>query len=403
MLGSQFILNADYAIFPAAMLNVEKELGMNDVELGFAGTITYIGLIASVMVSGSLLARNSKEVVQISMGLSAAFAIMCALAPTKHSLYLARFLAGMSHGPMYVYAPVWVDAFAPEGRETRWMTLVQVMALVANISFYAFTAAMVWTFELSWRYAFLLLGGSCAALTLLSLLVPAGLWTKEVDADFFADFLRVLPHPVFWLFAICPCMCFFTAIGVEYWGTKMLVHMGVLKYQAPYYFLIVGLGGPLLGMVLGALAMERLGGYRARLRASLFCVALCVFVVWPAAPFAMFPAGKTQLLFGTGFVMLAGAAQISVLQGLALDTLPAELRMHANSVFSVMCIGFGMQLPPVVVGMISHGAGVAQAWPFTMWPSVTIGPLCMMLATYLEYRASKQMRERWPPEASVEA
>merc|ERR1719420_20512 len=99
--------------------------------------------------------------------------------------------------------------------------------------------------------------------------------------------------------------------------------------------------------------MEKLGGYRARLRASVFCVGLCVFVAWPAAPFTMFPGGLTQLLVGTAVIMCAGAAQMSVLQGLALDTLPAELRMHANSVFSVLTICFGYNLPPWVIGIIS--------------------------------------------------
>jgi MFS family permease len=39
---------------------------------------------------------------------------------------MLRILTGMSQAFMVIYAPVWVDEFAPEGLCTVWMSLMQV-------------------------------------------------------------------------------------------------------------------------------------------------------------------------------------------------------------------------------------------------------------------------------------
>lgn len=46
--------------------------------------------------------------------------------PSVEWVLVFRVFTGMSQAFMVIYAPVWVDEFAPEGLCTIWMSLMQV-------------------------------------------------------------------------------------------------------------------------------------------------------------------------------------------------------------------------------------------------------------------------------------
>jgi hypothetical protein len=54
------------------------------------------------------------------------FVIMFGLSPNIPSLLISRFGIGVSLAFITIYAPVWVDEFAPTASATMWMSLLQL-------------------------------------------------------------------------------------------------------------------------------------------------------------------------------------------------------------------------------------------------------------------------------------
>ena len=65
----------------------------------------------------------------------------------------ARFLSGFSQVILSIYLPVWVDAFAPKDRKTKWMTYIITAAPAGLFTGYSMSALIV-SFDISWQWAF---------------------------------------------------------------------------------------------------------------------------------------------------------------------------------------------------------------------------------------------------------
>merc|ERR1719161_469893 len=152
--------------------------------MGALGTLVYAGLTISSIVSPFLLTavESPWQVLSWALILSAATAVACAFAPNWYFLAAARFAVGLAHGPMYVFFPVWVNAAAGDGYETRWMGLLQAVGPIANIVCYASTSVLLYL-HMSWRVAFLALGvGTFASAVGLSF-IPKHQWHVNERSD----------------------------------------------------------------------------------------------------------------------------------------------------------------------------------------------------------------------------
>merc|ERR1719389_1602085 len=152
--------------------------------MGLLGTLVYAGLTISSVVSPVLLTRVETPwpVLSWALVLSAGAAVACAFAPNWYFLAAARFAVGLAHGPMYVFFPVWVNAAAGDGYETRWMGLLQAVGPISNIVCYAGTS-MLLHINLSWRVMFLALGAGTFATTLALSAIPRNVWTVSARSD----------------------------------------------------------------------------------------------------------------------------------------------------------------------------------------------------------------------------
>uniref|UniRef100_A0A7S1FN67 Major facilitator superfamily (MFS) profile domain-containing protein n=1 Tax=Corethron hystrix TaxID=216773 RepID=A0A7S1FN67_9STRA len=90
-------------------------------------SLVYIGLMFSCPVSGYLFtAYGNQRIVICGAVLLNPFAVLAmALAPSPVFLYVARFVSGFLRAPIIIYAPVWVDEFAPKKSLTRWVSVLQ--------------------------------------------------------------------------------------------------------------------------------------------------------------------------------------------------------------------------------------------------------------------------------------
>ena len=68
-------------------------------------------------------------------------------------LGVARFMSGATQVILAIFLPVWVDAFAPTEKKTRWMTLIITAAPMGLLAGYGMSAIVI-TLSDSWWWAF---------------------------------------------------------------------------------------------------------------------------------------------------------------------------------------------------------------------------------------------------------
>ena len=85
----------------------------------------------SCPITGYVLTNvDSQRTIIVGATIINTVAVFCfALSPVKPLLAVTRFFIGFSQAPIIIYAPVWVDEFAPEAYMTIWLSLLQ-----ANVS-----------------------------------------------------------------------------------------------------------------------------------------------------------------------------------------------------------------------------------------------------------------------------
>ena len=129
MFAFQILLNIVDGCLPASLVKMSEEKGMH---LSFAvegamGALVYVGLVAASLIAGPIFDRFliRKVIAYSSFGVGV-FVIMFGLAPNIPLLLISRFGIGVSLAFITIYAPVWVDEFAPTASATMWMSLLQL-------------------------------------------------------------------------------------------------------------------------------------------------------------------------------------------------------------------------------------------------------------------------------------
>ena len=78
-------------------------------------------------------------------------------AEAKWEIYASRLLSGFSKGPIVIYAPVWVDEFAPARAQTVWMSLLQANVAVGIMLGYLMGGLLTQYFgPWYWRISFII-------------------------------------------------------------------------------------------------------------------------------------------------------------------------------------------------------------------------------------------------------
>jgi MFS family permease len=74
----------------------------------------------------SVQKHDVRKILAFSTLLNGVFCILFGLAPWVSALLMARFGIGATLAFITIYAPVWVDEFAPREHQTQWISLLQI-------------------------------------------------------------------------------------------------------------------------------------------------------------------------------------------------------------------------------------------------------------------------------------
>lgn len=161
----QIFLNYDVGAMAVLINWIEKPYNFNTTELGTLGALPYLGLVLCSPFVGSVFARFKTQLV-ITFGLvvNVIALMLFATANSKIVLLISRFIIGTSQSFFFIYAPVWIDTFAPELSKNLWMAILQGSILLGATIGYTATSFFGYTDDWAWRYSI-----SIQALTVLIL------------------------------------------------------------------------------------------------------------------------------------------------------------------------------------------------------------------------------------------
>ncbi|KAL8449281.1 hypothetical protein Emag_003665 [Eimeria magna] len=183
----EIFVNFDSGVVPAILPTLEKEFHLVGTTEGLLGALPYIGLgFSSPFVGRGLTLFSPKYFCFFTMLVNVLATGLFGLAAHKGMLFFARLLLGLTQAGFSIYAPVWVDRFAPRDKLTLWMGLTQGGVVIGTV-FGCVTAGALDAARRSgmpgahWRYALLI-----QFLWLLILVVAWGLTPRyllEIDLN----------------------------------------------------------------------------------------------------------------------------------------------------------------------------------------------------------------------------
>lgn len=95
----------------------------------------YLGLVLGAALTGwAMCSFHAKTVLLASVFSNAAAVFLFGAAPNAAALFAGRFLIGFTQAPMFVYAPVWVDTYAPPSSQAKWMSLTQAFVALGIVT-----------------------------------------------------------------------------------------------------------------------------------------------------------------------------------------------------------------------------------------------------------------------------
>ena len=143
MILTNILINLDHGILPACTSEMEKAFDMNETELGFLGSIVYLGISIMGLFAGRLYQHfNSKMLTVVALILLELSLLLFVLSDHKVTAYLSRFATGVCQVFLLVYYPIWIDKFGKE-KKTFWLTLLQICVPVGIFVGYGITAIII--------------------------------------------------------------------------------------------------------------------------------------------------------------------------------------------------------------------------------------------------------------------
>ena len=116
---------------------------MNETELGFLGSIVYLGIVLMGLFAGRLYQRINSKL--LTLGALIALEVSLALfilSANKGLAYFCRFLTGVCQVFLLVYYPIWIDKFGFK-KKTLWLTLLQICVPVGIFAGYGMTSLVI--------------------------------------------------------------------------------------------------------------------------------------------------------------------------------------------------------------------------------------------------------------------
>ena len=167
----------------------------------------------------------------------------------------------------------------------------------------------------------------------------------------------------------------------------MVVTMKFDQAQVTYYFVIITITAPLLGVIISSILVQKLfDGYDKKHSILFVCVTLtisCFFVI---------PLYYIETLFFTcadlWCLLFFGGAAVPILQGIVVSSLPVDMKASGNGFCNLLIFVIGFSGGPFFYGIVyDHMKDYNKKLPFVLtvgWGSLSL--LFALLCALFRYR-----------------
>lgn len=406
----------DHGIIPAATKEIMSDMDISEFELGLLGSLVYLGLVAGSITASMTFQNYSAKRILLFTGFGNVISLF--IFPNSSNLFflcLSRITTGYFQVFFVIYFPVWIDIHGKE-LKTKWLTLLQMSVVIGIFLGYAVTALFVQF--ISWHASFYLqivmlitcmtrfllfkeedvsVGGHTQAASMALTFdaedhyLPAISGTMFVSPDTNQDYnladsspttpkeglmeedslggspeknrpslrknLRILWKNEIYRWEMLSLTClYFVVTGLQFWVSDYWRSvLGVEKETVFLVFSMITCTGPTLGVILGGLILDKLGGYTGKHAVDFILVSgLMSSISGIPVPFLdSFPG----CIFCLWFQMFFGGAIMPAVTGVMISSVPKSMRAVGNSIAQLVgnLLGFGPA--PFLYGFVINITG----------------------------------------------
>ncbi|RNE96694.1 transporter protein [Trypanosoma rangeli] len=437
----------DSGAFSAALgaeNGIAEEWGLGTVRQGTLTSSVFLGNILGCPLSGHLFSHhNAKQVLVGSLILHTVFTFLFATLTNYEFALFCRFFIGITLSTVIVYVPVWVDIFAPRDRQSVWMASHNAGVPLGIMLGYTCGAFLPSYTNVNWEWAFYI---KCI------LTIPAVAYLMRVDSrsiarpsrnrsesapnvaafaaadmsaaervlNFLHSNMRLMWSSCIPLFCNTEYMCstlamcslYFVVTGLQNFVTQYLREE---PFNASMKTIMLGFGGavvtaPVIGVIVGGILLDRIGGYQRNLRR------VTTFVcVWGAAAaffsvICIFVTDTMTFLFVISIVLFCGGAIVPPGSGTVVTSVPELLRPAAAAFSQMMYNLLGNFSGPMVCGYVAQWTGQLKYGIYTVLSCSAVGliPMLVLLRKVLStpeaptpLLALARSRQRYPQTTAV--
>lgn len=319
----------------------------------------------------------------------------------------ARFLSGFSQVILTIFLPVWVDAYAPRDRQTKWMTYIISAAPLGLLTGYSMSAVIV-TFGIAWQWAFyihivLLIPFIAMILIMDPETVDIGrklanqqeyeianiegphdqptdendfnqnmtqmgdyerfnaqrIQAEEIRTKNFSFYERVgyiLSNSSYLLLMLSITSLFVVMTGIQFWCTDFFISiMKIPQREAFRNFAISCAIGPISGVIASGQIFDRIGGYNSQ--RALPIINAIGFIAMVAASCTIVLADATCMTIFSFIEGFCGGILMPAVTGIMLNQVPASMRTVCNSIANLSYNLFGYVPAPYLYGHFQQQYG----------------------------------------------
>ena len=394
--------SADGGIVPQQTKNIKYNFGdPGESRYGLFASFDYVGRIVGALVMTLLIDRINRQVFFCGCCIFKSITLFVATCTENYYLNLiARFLSGVPQTLLTAYGTIWTDQFGRKKRRSLMLALLQLFALLGILVGYGLGLISDAIFPipekvknygepddpykdqheyfyLGWRLAFSIEGVILAILGVIFFFCPKIFFSstfylnddndkegpdnigrekslKEIKEEketkqkegisdfklFIKQLPKILCTKLFILMSVGNTVAFFGMRVIQFYADiYMEVVLGIEKNIKFILFVVLCITGPISGIVIVGLIMQKIGGYGSR-NGMIFIIVLNSLATLVAM---LFPLTLNAVLsLASAWIYLFCLAAVTPLQGgVIIASLPKDLRGNGYSINMFLLNGIG--------------------------------------------------------------
>ena len=403
---SNLFLNYDTGVIPASLIDITKEINLDYSEQALIGSLVYLGLsFSSIFVSLFFTKFSPSKVCSTILLLNLISCFIFSFSSNKIILFIMRFMMGATEAFIVIYAPVWVNNYAPYENSTTWMGILHSCTALGVILGYVIASIINNFFNdiLTWRFAIQIQGFVEILFSLffwferddyINVDVRKTIPVNEIELEnrdinrfsypsppytpskirssskrfdpridsvemgnlsrYFLQAKTVLFTPLYVSITLGMCAIYFIVTGIQFWMTKYLIEiLEIEPLLVNIIFSAISVTAPLSGVIVGGTISDKYGGYKGKntIKAIKMIIAFGLVSFVFAFPMGfLFQIVYLSVLLWT--FLFFGAAIIPIGTGIMISAVPKSCQATSSSISQLIFNLLGYFFSPMITGYV---------------------------------------------------